>query len=514
MQIKLNLFHTNQPFIPSESASIHVLPRELLLNIFQMLNLKDKLFVRAVCRDWKVIANNSITHSQYLKEFNAIRSLSSLPARFSAWMPMPLHWGLYTKENVLKFSSIKEDIIAFHPPLCKQSSNFFSFTSSLPFSNRYVLLSQYGNTYFLTPQAENQLEFKISTDLQPLASHKLVATNIKDPTRKREFSLLKNLPPSLDNLSQSQLEDYQSQLESCQIEHCVPISEDNIAIITTAGRISFWDLLPEVPNCYKDFLIHPQSEVYKIGNQLIFDKGIVDLDNPSFLDHGFEFENEQIKTFQSSLCAYNGGKQELRYFIINSHGMLEKKWDFAISNLSEFLDQTKGPVSSWHIEDMNEKFILLTCLQSRAVNLIIMNTEGEIVQAPNTKLSFSKLCRYPTFAQLSGDILIYKNPEKQAVSFWHILAQKCIQEFDWTKSIYDLPLWLGNCLIQDIRLSDGKLTILLSTEHAPFSNQPSKFRLIQFDPQNTYQNGLSGIIKNIYSFVTGIYYAFPGKKQY
>lgn len=148
--------------------------------------------------------------------------------------------------------------------------------------------------------------------------------------------------------------------------------------------------------------------------------------------------------------------------------------------------------------------------------MLVMNTEGEVVQFTSEEVSDSDLDLFylcPTFAHLSDNILIYKNPHEQAVNFWHIPTQHCIQKFDWTKSIYDLAPLLGDRHIQDIRLSNGKLTILLSTEHTPLSNKPAKFRLIQFDPQNTYQEGWSGFFNKICSSIKGVYCAFPGKKQ-
>ncbi len=220
----------------SQSASINSLPKDLLLEIFKELKLKDILSARLVCGRWKKITISPLTiYGRYLNETNNIKRFSFLPPRFSAWLPMPQHWEVHSDKDVLKFSSIKRNIIAFHPPYYSQSSQFFSFSSSTtPFSDRNTLLGQHGDTYFLTPQGKHQwLEF--STDLQPLASHKLVAINIKDRTKNREFSLLRNLPPSQDNLSR------------CQIEYCFPLSENNIVLMTTTGEISFWDLSSKIP---------------------------------------------------------------------------------------------------------------------------------------------------------------------------------------------------------------------------------------------------------------------------
>lgn len=497
----LSIQFSNESFIPSAPLSIHVLPEELLLKLFQTLNLEAASTVRAVCRKWTPIANDPSTiYGQHLKEINAYLRLLSLPPQFSAWMPMPQHWGLYMAQRSLKFSSIKENIIAFHPSCCEQSSNFFSFTSPPAFSNRYVFLSQYDNTYFLTPQGKTSLELELPNDLQPLESHKLVAISIKDPSKKCEFSLLKNLPSTTENLSKH------------QIKHCFPISENNIALISSSGEISFWDLLNETPHCYKELQINYWSNVYKIGNQLIFDRKIVDLNNPSLLDHGFEFDRryESIKTFESSFCAYNRNKKEIRYFILNEFGQLEKKWEVADSKLLDFLDQTYGQFISLSLKDINEKFILLTCTHSKAVSMIIMNTAGEIIQIVKEELPNLEV-EYPLFAHLSDNVLVYKNPQDYTVNIWYIPTQKYIYRFDLKKSIYDLPTLLGKCYMQDIRLSKEKLTILLSTEHTSGSSKPGKFRLIQFDSQNIHQGGISGIFNSIYSTLKGIYYAFPGE---
>ncbi len=495
--------HSSQDsFIVKSRTTIHVLPDELLLKIFKILNLQDGFSTSLVCYCWKKIASDSATiYGQYLKEINMIKSFPSLPAKSSAWTPMPQHWRLITRENILKFSSIheEEDLLTFYPSFCKQSSKFFSFTSPTPFCDRYILLGQHGTTYFLTPQEQTSLNVELPTDLQPLASHQLVAINIQDPRRKCEFSLLRNLPPSSDHLTR------------CQIRYCFPMSEDNIVLITTGGEISFWNLSNEVPHCYKEIQIESNSQVYKIGNQLVLDQKIVNLDDFSLINHEFDFKNEKIKTFKSSLCAYN--KNKINYFIVNSCGLLEKMWELNVDSLNRFLSQNNDPILHFSIQDMNEKFLLLTYWQSQTISILILTTQGELsdaiaVELLDVELTDLSLYTYPIFAHLSDNFLIYKHPQKYTINFRHLPTQTCIP-FEWRKSIYDLPLLLGGAIIQDIRLSKGKLTLLFSSGHKPLSNQPVKFRLIQFDSQDTYQEKWQGMLNRIYSFVKDIYYAFP-----
>ena len=166
---------------------------------------------------------------------------------------------------------------------------------------------------------------------------------------------------------------------------------------------------------------------------------------------------------------------------------------------------------------MNEDYILLACYQSQAVNMLVLNTKGELIHTVTEKifgeeLENWELYKYPVFGQLSGNTLIYKSPQELDINFWHIPTKKLVTKFNWQKSIYDLPLFFEDCLLQDIRFSNEKLTLLLSTEHTPLSNKPAKFRIIQFDTQNTQYQGLMSLPYNIFSVIKDIYYAFPGKQ--
>ncbi|MGH2611694.1 MAG: F-box protein, partial [Rhabdochlamydiaceae bacterium] len=153
MKVEGQTQSTNTPNSISPSASFSNLPKELILAIFQLLGIKECLSSRLVCHQWKVIIDEpTIIYGQYAPEIRAIKELISLPPRFSAWEAMPRHWGLIVTKNVLNFSSLHGDVIAFNPPFCQQSSKFFSFISPPPFSDRYIFLAQCGNTYFLTEQ--------------------------------------------------------------------------------------------------------------------------------------------------------------------------------------------------------------------------------------------------------------------------------------------------------------------------------------------------------------------------
>ncbi len=501
--LKLALQPSYKQVDSSESTSIRSLSEEILLEIFKILNLKDLSSTTLVCRHWKQLAIDSSTvYGLYLNELKSIESLCNQPARFSGWMPMPQHWGLHTKENSVHFSSLGDDIISFYPPFCKQSSQFFSFTQSLPFSDRNILLDHYKYTYFLTPQGQTLLKLELQTNLQPLASHRLVAINSKQPTQFCEFSLLRDLPPTEENLSR------------CQIEYCFAISETNIVIVTSGGEISFWNLSNSSPNCYKIFQIDRYSKVYRIEGYLILNDHLLDLKNLSLIPHEFKFVHKNISTYKSSFCVRD--KNELSYFIINNQGILEKKWSINLTRLLGELNESN--FFEYQLKDMNENFLLLERFERQAFNMLVLNIKGEVVLSIKEKVSGEELdpfClyMYPTFAHLSNNILIYKNPREYPVNFWHIPTKKHIQKFDWTKAIYDLPLSVGDCLVQDLRLSQGKLTFLFSTAHTPLSNQPAKYRLIQFNPQHAYEQGFTGLLKRVFTVVKSVYYAFPGRPK-
>ncbi|MBA2367797.1 MAG: F-box protein [Candidatus Protochlamydia sp.] len=481
------------------------LPNEIILPIIQLLNIKDCLSSRLICHHWKVIVDDpTTTYGKYIQEIDAIKKLSFLTPSCSAWEDMPRHWGLYVKENVLKFSSCSSDIITFHPPFCHQSSSFFSFNSLIPFSERYIFLAKFGNTYFLTEQGQTPLQLELPTDLQPLASYKLIIKNFRDPSKDKEVSLLKELDATQENLS------------ICQVKYCFPISEDNVVVVNISGEVSFWNLSMEKPICYQTIQIDASSKVYKIDNYLVLNNKTINLTTQSAIENEFNFQNEDIKTCGSALCAHNGNRREIRYFSMSSFGLFEKQWDLTTDSLLEYLDRNNGQVVSLNVRDMNEQYIVLTCWQSKSLNILLLNSNGEVIHTICQDLAGEELYnfdlyRYPHFSQITGNILIYKHPQRHTLYFWHIPTKKLIQEFEWEKLIYDMPLYFGVGLVQDVRLHEGKLTVLLSSQHTSVSNKPGKVRIIQFDPQSKSQQGW---MHSIYSTIQSIYYSFPGKLSY
>lgn len=485
---------------------------DLILKIFNCLDFKSHLYAKQTCRDWnRLVADPATVYGAYLKKCDSIANLLRLNPRFSAWDSMPRHWGLYTK-NALQFSSVDQDIISFYPSFLSQSSKFFSFKGSLSqFPDDCVLLARHKDTYFLTPQSKTQLRLAFPTALEPLASHKIIAVNANDSTKTREFSLLGDLAPTPENL------------ELRQIETCFPISETALAVLTNDGTISFWDISQQDAVCYKELQL--ENRVYKeyihqLSNYLLTDTKIVNLSVAEFADHGFAFktlpyQNETIKAFGSSFCNYDKKTYNLRHFIINKMGVLENDWSFSFTPILEGLEKSHGPILSSCIRDMNEEFIVLSCSQNQAIHLLILSTKGELVHSITQELVDAELenalYAYPIFAHLSGNILIYKDPENPLVYFWHLHAKKCLQKFDWTKTVYDLPMLVGNGVVQDIRFERGRLTVLLSSGHVPHSNRPVGYRLVQFDPQRPTQSGIWGMLNTIYETIKGIYYAFPGK---
>jgi hypothetical protein len=502
----LSTVSTSPWHIANTPLTVDNLPNELILSIIQLLGIKDCLSSRLICHRWKVIVDDPTTiYGKYIQEIDAIKKLSFLTPKYSAWKDMPRHWGLIVKENVLKFSSCSSDIISFHPPFCHQSSSFFSFNSLIPFSDRYIFLAKYGNTYFLTEQGRTRLQLELPTDLKLLASYKLIIKNFQDPSKDKEVSLLRDLAATQDNLS------------ICQIKYCFPISEDNVVVVTSSGEVSFWNLSMETPICYQTLQIGAGSKVYKIDNYLVLNNKIINLTNQSAIENEFNFENEEdIETCGSALCAHDVNRKEIRYFSMSSFGLFEKQWDLKTDSLLDYLNRNNGQVASLYVQDMNEQYIVLTCWQMKSLNILLLNSNGEVIHTicqdlVGKELYNSDLYRYPHFSHISGNILIYKHPLRHTLYFWHIPTKKLIQELEWEKLIYDMPLYFGVGLVQDVRLHAGKLTILLSSQHTSDSNKPGKIRIIQFDPQFKSQQGW---MNSIYSTIQSIYYSFPGKLSY
>ncbi len=489
-----------------ELGLINTIPNELLLEIFKKLNLQVMSSSRLVCHHWRNLANDLKTiYGQYFNEINSIQKLFFLAPESSPWTAMPRHWALNNKENVLKFSSVVRDKIAFHPPFFNQSSKFFSFGEHEPFSDRHIFLSHYGDTDFLTPQEKkpNLILDSSPEYLKPNACHQLVAINRKDPTKNREFSLLGDLPPTEANLSK------------CQIEYCFPITENHIVIITAIGQVSFWDLSTKLPQCYKVLEIESGSKVYQLENHLVLDKEIIDLKTFSLIEHGFKFANQHIQVYGSSMCTY-GRDEVIRYFVVNKMGLLELKWEFRDKDLLKVLSNKGLDALNLAITDMNESFILITCWQPHAISFLIINVNGKLVHHSQEnikeKLYHSCLYMFPTCAGLCGNILIYKNPQGNEIRFWHIPTKK-FRDFDWTKSIGIRGLTSGMTFIQDVCFKEEKLTILFSSDHTPNSNKSGKFQLIQFDPQknvNTPPLSWMGMIVGIISNLKNMYL---GKKN-
>lgn len=476
--------------VPSSVEPIRkpILPNVIILEIFKFLKLQDILSVKLVCRDWRVIATHSGTvYARYLKELGEVGKLSDMPIRFSPWTPMPAHWSLISKEKALKFSDVTVDTVAFCPRYFGQASYWYSFTSSQPFSDRNVLLGRLGKTYFFTPQGK----LIPGKDLQLNAKTLLTIVNIDDPTKMQEISLLQNHHSSVNDLALG------------QIEYCFPVSEKKVVVVTNGGHISLWSLLTEAPRCMRKIEIDLGSEkVCRLNNRLILDNALIDLDDDdlSLSEHKFAFKNDQLVTFGSSLCAYDPLKSEIRYFTLNSRGLLEKKWEYKC-NLFELLDNLNGSIFSTLI-DMNEDFIVLECKQEKAFNLFVLTTDGKREFRPfiQEKVTGRYVinCSYSICTHLSGNILFYKSPSSNTIIFWHIPTRKCVS-LDWTSLIYDRPTSCGNAVIQDIHLSKGKLTLLLSTGEKN-EEKHNKFRLIQFDPDSTSRTkfAVSSVLKEWY----------------
>lgn len=505
MSLKVESYSTSPMHISPTSTTINDLPNELMLSIIQLLGIKDCLSSRLTCHHWKAIVGNPITiFSRYIQEIDAIKKLPLVKPECSAWEAMPQHWGLIARENVLKLSSCSSDIITFHPPFCQQSSKFFSFSSLIPLSDRYIFLAKYGNTYFLTEQGQTRLQLELATDLKPHASYKLITKNFQDPSKNRELSLLGSLPATPNNLSR------------CQIEDCFPITENKIVVITCSGEISCWDLSEDTPVCYQSLQTRAESKAYKIGRNLILNNKIINLITWSVSEHGFSFEHQMVTTYGSALCAHDINSKKIRYFSLSHTGMFEKQWDFNVDNLLKLLDHGNGSILNLRVQDMNDQYIVVNCWQRKALNLWVLTATGEFIHTICQKLTDVEvdtptMYQYPHFSHLSGNILAYKHPQKHTLYFWHIPTKRLVQELEWIKLIYDMPLYLDYGLVQNVRLHESKLTILLSSQHESGSNKPGKFRVVQFDSQSISQHGW---MNRIFSIIPSLYYAFPGKLSY
>lgn len=461
-------------------TTINDMPRDVLITIFQALNLAGCRIARQVNQLWeKCITDPRTIYSQYAEERNNIKQLSSLSPKFSAWMPMPRHWVL-TNGFKVSFTSVCQDIIAFSP-LMAQSSRFFSFTSSMHFSDKNVFLNQYGNTYFFTPQAKSDINFSLSSDLEPLARHKVLVINTIDSSKNREFSILGDLPQTRDNLINH------------QIEKCFPITEEKVAILTNNGKVSFWNFSFEKPACYHVLQIEQNFDnICQAGRYLILDKQVIDLIDCSSIEHPLSWEKDSIITFGSSFCELTLTAQpgQVRYFNMGAKEGLEKCWDISLSELFNKIDSKNGYLLSVYLKEMNENHIVLICYQECAVNLLVLSTKGSfinsIIHPLDKKISRESIYEYPIFGHLWGNILVYKDPLKNTLDFFHIPLNRRIHEFEWSKAVWDLPLFIKTARVQDIHCKEGKLTILLSAGHySRISINPVQFRLFQFDLQDS-----------------------------
>jgi hypothetical protein len=487
--------------------TINDVPKDVLLIIFQALNLAGCRVARLVNHLWEeCITDPTTIYGQCTNEKNDVKKFSSLSPNFSAWMPMPRHWAL-TNNFKVSFTSVCQNIIAFSP-LMGQSSKIFSFTASTPFSDKNVFLNRYGNTCFFTPQEQSDAPFMFISDLEPLASHKLIVINTIDSRKNREFSILLDLPQTREELTNH------------QIISCFPITEEKVAILTTNGKVSFWDLSPEKPARYHILQTAQNFSAIHVGEWLILQNQAINLTHCSSIEHPFSLKEENIITFGSSFCELSASHpRQIRYFTMSTKEGLEKRWDISLSELCKEIDSKNGSFLYSYLEEMNENHIVLICYQECAVNLLVLSTQGDfidsIVHPFDKKISKKSMYAYPIVAHLWKNILVYKEPVKNTLYFFQIPSKQRIHEFEWSKAVWDLPLFIKTARVQGIHYKEGKLTILLSGGH-PSRNSinPVQFRLFQFDLQASNPPSVGGKINSIWSFVKEAYYALPGTNPY
>jgi hypothetical protein len=482
-------------------TTIQNIPEELLLLIFQSLDLAGCLTARRVCQLWAQLGKDPTTiFGHYFAGKTQIEKLVTLAPRLSAWEQMLGHLGLHNHKKMVEFSSITPDILSFFPPFYMRNPKFFSLKRLLSFS-RYPISAEREPAYALTPPDQKRLQLDLETDLKLLASHVLIVKNAENSNEDLELSRLCDLPETTGNLS------------TCIIEHCLPISEDKVAIITGDKTISLWDLKPLKPICYKRLqaISGSTSNVYKLDDHLLVEDKLIHLKDLSIVKQDFNDKDcFSIRTF-GSFVLRNKNKQGIEFFALSESGLLEEKWNFTIQE--GLIEPYKGkPALHLLIEGINENFIVLSSWHENAVNLLVLNMDGKQVHLINAgvldkpiKEFDYEFCNYSLFTRISGNILVFKHPQKHTLYFWHISMKKCLQEFEWTKAVKGLTSSLEDAKVRDIYFADGKLTILVSDISA-------QFRMIQFGSLSTEPSKLlEGLINRVFTVVRGLYYATPGE---
>lgn len=480
-------------------APILNLPKEIILAIFDYLNLRDLNSASLVAKGWKTIAS----HTTLWKSVQSIIKLDLLHPQTSPWLPMPKNWGLNRREGVLEISYVDKQIVALSPVFYQQSSKIFSFASGIPFSEDHVFLAECQGLLLFTTPSLTPATTGLKVDLKPLQSYKLIALNLQDSKKNWEYSFLKkDLPSNEDNLS------------NCQIESCFPFSNDNIAVLTADHKLSFLKVTDQGPSCTKEILLElaKGDQIIQVSHYLILGSKILNLKDCSWSNHPFAFHNQKIKTFGSSICCYSSNPDKrVDYFNINDEGFLEKKWSFCFKNSFDSMDEDEPFINHW-INDMNEKFILLTQLRDGELSLMIWDTNGSLIHVIKNfevdLIAYNDLHSYSIFAHLSGEVVIYKNRKDPEINFFHISTLKYIHKFNWRLQIWDWALSFGDGLIQDLRYSQGKLTILLSADHKFLRANPGQYRLIQFDTQAEEQKNI-GLLHRISLIPQTLYHALP-----
>lgn len=482
--------------ISSLDTTMQPLPGEVLLLIFQPLSLAGCFVARRVCRLWAELAKDPTTIAGACFQDKAlIEKLPTLTPRYSPWEQMSSHWVLNEGKHVLRFSSVcQQGVISFFPPgsKTKQSSKFFSFTRPISFYDGYTLLAQQGETYFL--KFNNAIEVPSSQTVShpSLFGHTLKVKNLNNSRHDRTFSILKELPEDEQNM------------QSCPIVDCVPLSENKLAIVTQGCTVLLWDLEPQNPVCINRSAITCQingekwdqytGKGLKVGNCILIGHQLINLKDWPVKSQFFNSRDySSIQSSGSFLCGILRDTREIRLLQLSPTGDLEQKWSFDVGKATG--DEFNKNILGIKIESISENYIVYSAWKTHHVFLFILNMNGELMnsreidfikQAIFEEVNENSIYEYPIFAQTSGHVLMFKHPEGQTLSFYHILWKKTILEFDWTKRLYEPPLYPDNASVQDICWADNKLTILSTiVERDERFTKSALFRVIQFDPLHT-----------------------------
>lgn len=434
------------------------LPQEIKAEVFNLLDLRSLAKCEQVCKNWQTLINQ-YPHFQYKK----IPRLLSVQPTISSWEKMPPHLGLFGRSFSMRFTHISPELIAFQPYSHQQSTLFYSFQSKkFSFDSCTILLATDKNHFFLTRQSKPSFK---RTNLKPLDSYELIIKKRASSNQITTISLLGNLPKTDENL------------KTCQIKRCFPLTENKVALITSGNKIEFWDI--EDSKREGEIEFDQGSKIIRLGNLLVLDKKIIDLNQKLVVDQEFDFTEESLVKGETGFCSYNKKENRIIYYKVQTTKSIEKKWE--INDIKTLFEKNNPQIQiqRFKISSMSDKYIAIKGFAEKSILFIILNIRGEVICEIGKELNCN-LLEEETFEQFHEDFFVFKNPDNFHLEIHFLLEKHNPLQLDWTKWILGFYSWQNQILIQDILLLDQKLTILLST-YPSAGTIPSKFRILQFN---------------------------------